>query len=599
MPPLLVASDNFHADQCERMTSNFLVAADVLAQHVELRPYTCGALAPQQNTANAPKLTQHPQRVVSLFQTDGGTKPHQLKSENRCTQNLCITWRQPTLHNTMRCTDQHINVNPSCLVVKRRLWKPQAHVMRSSKTFEKLWSWWLLCCFAETVWWALCSPFDLSKQRPPIGAGEYVLSDTTSDAELGFFTYVQFREREENSGFALEELSFRHHAIRAAWVEFPPHSRHWQARWPSSWTPSLLRTCCQHIFARRSPDAMGISLQLNEGTDWNSLCQPCVRVLAVRVVGACPLDFFLVPLLHPCERQGQPTFRASDRLGLFRGFGRSLTRDHFLQKKKEVNFGNASGHMWRCRTWLCNGLKRPTRRCSSAQEMLPTSKKASHKKKTVCWSLLAESNTKQNCSGSDHVKNLTYSETDFSCLTENGRVDISLRIVSLETRVFLMRTVPQGIDVNQGEAPEARAARALSQAQTLLTNPGLGQEAIKLATVRRRWRRNVLIITPPRSQLRFRREADKTVGTTFVHSRALHQLLIRASVESDEKQREEKTENRMSAEPTQGKIARTCTHFQPSSQNLVRLHQNKSFNTERPSLGITRTMALSSRSVRL
>ena len=49
-----------------------------------------------------------------------------------------------------------------------------------------------------------------------------------------------------------------------------------------------------------------------------------------------------------------------------------------------------------------------------------------------------------------------------------------------------MRTVPQGIDVNQGEAPQARGAPARFQAQTLLTHPGLEQEAIKLATMRRR-----------------------------------------------------------------------------------------------------------------
>ena len=39
-------------------------AADVLAKHVELRPYPCGPLAPQQNTGSAPKLTQHPQQAV-------------------------------------------------------------------------------------------------------------------------------------------------------------------------------------------------------------------------------------------------------------------------------------------------------------------------------------------------------------------------------------------------------------------------------------------------------------------------------------------------------------------------------------------------------
>ena len=65
--------------------------------------------------------------------------------------------------------------------------------------------------------------------------------------------------------------------------------------------------------------------------------------------------------------------------------------------------------------------------------------------------------------------------------------------------------------------------------------------------------------------------------------------------QSDGKQGEEKTENGMSTVPTQGKIARTCTHFQPSPQNLVRLHQNESFNTERPGLRITRTMCLSIR----
>ena len=47
---------------------------------------------------------------------------------------------------------------------------------------------------------------------------------------------------------------------------------------------------------------------------------------------------------------------------------------------------------------------------------------------------VAESNTKRNCSGSDNVKNLTYLVAAFSCLTENGRIDISLRIVSLETK---------------------------------------------------------------------------------------------------------------------------------------------------------------------
>ena len=48
-------------------------------------------------------------------------------------QHLCITWRQPTLENTTHCTDQLIDVNPSHLVVKRVLWKPQAHAMRTSK----------------------------------------------------------------------------------------------------------------------------------------------------------------------------------------------------------------------------------------------------------------------------------------------------------------------------------------------------------------------------------------------------------------------------------------------------------------------------------
>ena len=49
--------------------------------------------------------------------------------------------------------------------------------------------------------------------------------------------------------------------------------------------------------------------------------------------------------------------------------------------------------------------------------------------------LNAESNTKRNCSGSDNVKNLTFLVAAFSCLTENGRIDISLRIVSLETKL--------------------------------------------------------------------------------------------------------------------------------------------------------------------
>ena len=75
-----------HSNQCERMTSNLWIclrqvaqrrikwlwyvlmwrarAADVLAKHVELRPYPCGPLAPQQNTGSAPKLTQHPQQAV-------------------------------------------------------------------------------------------------------------------------------------------------------------------------------------------------------------------------------------------------------------------------------------------------------------------------------------------------------------------------------------------------------------------------------------------------------------------------------------------------------------------------------------------------------
>ena len=98
--------------------------------------------------------------------------------------------------------------------------------MRSSKPHLKtvaLMAFLLLCRNSSvSVAFALC----FVKQRQPIGAGEYVLSDTTSDAELEFGTCVQFREREENSGFALEEASFRHHAIRAAWVEFSLHSRH-------------------------------------------------------------------------------------------------------------------------------------------------------------------------------------------------------------------------------------------------------------------------------------------------------------------------------------------------------------------------------------
>ena len=69
-------------------------AADVLAKHVELRPYPCGPLAPQQNTASAPKLTQHPQQAVVPNRWWHEATSTQ-KKRNRCTQHLCITWRQP------------------------------------------------------------------------------------------------------------------------------------------------------------------------------------------------------------------------------------------------------------------------------------------------------------------------------------------------------------------------------------------------------------------------------------------------------------------------------------------------------------------------
>ena len=55
-------------------------------------------------------------------------------------------------------------------------------------------------------------------------------------------------------------------------------------------------------------------------------------------------------------------------------------------------------------------------------------------KRKPFFCIVAESNPKRNCYGSDNVKNLTYSAAAFSCLTENGRIDISLRIVSLETK---------------------------------------------------------------------------------------------------------------------------------------------------------------------
>ena len=64
-----------------------------------------------------------------------------------------------------------------------------------------------------------------------------------------------------------------------------------------------------------------------------------------------------------------------------------------------------------------------------------TKSKPNNNRKQGCCSLLAESNTEQNCSESDHVRNLTYSETSFSCLTENGLVDISRRILLIETKL--------------------------------------------------------------------------------------------------------------------------------------------------------------------
>ena len=66
---------------------------------------------------------------------------------------------------------------------------------------------------------------------------------------------------------------------------------------------------------------IGISSQLSEGTDWNSLCQRCVRHLRFELLG--PFDLFPLPLFNPCERQSQPTFRTPTRLGPFRSFGRS------------------------------------------------------------------------------------------------------------------------------------------------------------------------------------------------------------------------------------------------------------------------------------
>ena len=79
--------------------------------------------------------------------------------------------------------------------------------------------------------------------------------------------------------------------------------------------------CCQHMFAQRSR-TQSVSLHNSVRALTGIRCVNDVSGhLRFELLG--PFDLFPLPLLHPCERQSQPTFQTPTRLGPFRSFGRS------------------------------------------------------------------------------------------------------------------------------------------------------------------------------------------------------------------------------------------------------------------------------------
>ena len=165
-------------------------------KHVELRPYPCGPLAPQQNTASAKKLTQHPQQAVV---------------PNRWWHEATSTQKQKQMHTA-----------------------PLHHMAATIPLTTQ--------CTAR---------INLSTSHPSYSGG----------------------------------------------------------------------ACCQHMFARRSR-TQSVSLHNSVRALTGIRCVNDVSGhLRFELLG--PFDLFPLPLLHPCERQSQPTFQTPTRSGPFRSFGRS------------------------------------------------------------------------------------------------------------------------------------------------------------------------------------------------------------------------------------------------------------------------------------